>query len=144
MALYYLSATVGLAVSVHYCHGVIESIGVFTEAKGCCDDVDTCCSCCVEEEYVVKADVDDQLAVSNKYEFNLEDTSADVHLLWEDPADATETMPGTTRHTRPRASSTLKFIASTPRAAVTPRVFLSLQSKLSRRSVLLFQKPSQL
>jgi hypothetical protein len=73
---YYLSATVGLAVTVHYCHGDIAAIGIYTEANGCCDDNATCCTCCVDEQFVVKADVDDQLAVSNKFKFFQSDTNS--------------------------------------------------------------------
>ena len=82
LALYYLTATIGLAVSVHYCHGNVEAIGVFSEAAGCCEDAGSCCACCLEEEYVVKADVGDQLAVSNKFDFNPEDASGMELVAW--------------------------------------------------------------
>lgn len=83
LSLYYVTAIAGLAVSVHYCHGEIEAVGVFTEAKGCCDESGTCCTCCLEEEYLVKADVDDQLTASYKFEFNPENTFGILLLLWD-------------------------------------------------------------
>ena len=67
LALYYAFAVIGVAISVHYCHNGIEAIGIYTDTNGCCDDEASCCTCCVDEQYVVKADVDDQLAVSNKF-----------------------------------------------------------------------------
>ena len=37
-----LFATVGLAISKHYCGGNLISTSVFVEAESCCDDSDCC------------------------------------------------------------------------------------------------------
>jgi hypothetical protein len=49
-----LFATVGVAISKHYCSGNLVSTSIFTEAESCCDDDD----CCKNETDFFKLDED--------------------------------------------------------------------------------------
>ena len=94
LSLYYLTATIGLAVSVHYCQGEVEAVGVFSEANGCCDENNTCCTSCTEEEYIVRAEVDDQLFVSNKFEIHIPGhDAADLHVWSDHSGHLAENLP---------------------------------------------------
>jgi len=46
-SVFYLVATVGVAVNVHYCHGEIQSVEIFTGENSCCcgdkANTNTCC-----------------------------------------------------------------------------------------------------
>jgi hypothetical protein len=36
ISVFYLTVTVGLAVNTHYCHGELESVGLYGETNDCC------------------------------------------------------------------------------------------------------------
>ena len=69
---YYLSLSIGLLVSVHYCGGEVYSVAIFDEAESCCGDEDFCCNCCEDDQYLIQAETSEQLSVTKNYSF-LED-----------------------------------------------------------------------
>ena len=58
LALTLMISSVGLVVSVHYCHGDLASISIFKESKACCTNPNCCqnetISVQFEEDYVVQ------------------------------------------------------------------------------------------
>ena len=68
-----LFATVGLAISKHYCGGDLISTSIFGEAESCCDDSD----CCKNESELFQLDEDFSLVtvseVPQSTEFELMD-----------------------------------------------------------------------
>ncbi|MEL7587486.1 MAG: hypothetical protein AAGU19_12295 [Prolixibacteraceae bacterium] len=47
ISLFYLTVTVGLAVNAHYCHGELESVGLYGQTDDCCcGDVSGDGDCC--------------------------------------------------------------------------------------------------
>ncbi|MDB4584061.1 hypothetical protein N9164_12975 [Draconibacterium sp.] len=81
-----LFATVGLAISKHYCGGDLVSTSFFKEAKSCCGDSD----CCHNESAFFHLDEDYSLAsvaeVTQSAEFELVDFVIQVYNF-----NATET-----------------------------------------------------
>ena len=69
---YYLTLSIGLAISVHYCEGEVYSVAIFNKAESCCEDNSSCCSCCEDDQYLIQAETSEQLIVAKHYSF-LED-----------------------------------------------------------------------
>jgi hypothetical protein len=74
-----LFATVGLAISKHYCSGNLVSTSIFGEAESCCDDSD----CCHNESEVYQIHEDYSLVsvseVPQTAEFELLDLAISVY-----------------------------------------------------------------
>ena len=74
-----LFATVGLAISQHYCGGDLISMSVFSEAESCCDSGD----CCKNEMEIYQLDEDYSLVsiseVPQSAEFELLDLAILVY-----------------------------------------------------------------
>jgi hypothetical protein len=67
---FYLFASVGVAVNVHYCGGELESVELVTKtAKCCCGDAEVLSMCCDDETFYVQLDKEDKLSSGFSYSF---------------------------------------------------------------------------
>ncbi|MBN2273266.1 MAG: hypothetical protein JXR41_12720 [Bacteroidales bacterium] len=65
---FYLVALTGFPLTVHYCHGSIESVQVFSPEKECCCDYNEMSeNCCRNVHYWLKAGTDEQLSSPSLY-----------------------------------------------------------------------------
>ncbi|MEA1898201.1 MAG: hypothetical protein U9N53_11145 [Bacteroidota bacterium] len=69
---YYLTLSIGLAISIHSCEGEVYSVGIFDKAVSCCEEDGSCCNCCEDDQYLIQAKTSEQLTVTKQYSF-LED-----------------------------------------------------------------------
>lgn len=68
---FYLTAVIGINISLHYCGGSLASINLIEKASCCCDDNETTDDGCCKDDFKQFKIHDDQLEsnkIQNKYE----------------------------------------------------------------------------
>lgn len=79
---FYLIATVGVAVNVHYCQGEIQSIEIFTgENSCCCGDKASANACCQFDSQLIQ--FENELASLSNFRLNMEEPVCELPFLAE-------------------------------------------------------------
>ncbi|NNF01052.1 MAG: hypothetical protein HKN22_00060, partial [Bacteroidia bacterium] len=70
-SIFYLIASVGVAINVHYCGGKISNIELSTD-KGlcCCEDAEGMSNCCDDEKVIFQLHDDQKLSQTTRTSFD--------------------------------------------------------------------------
>ncbi|MBN1597017.1 MAG: hypothetical protein JW894_01880 [Bacteroidales bacterium] len=64
-SVFYFLATIGIAISLHYCHGELESVVLYSNIeKNCCEHKGNSAGCCSNEQYLLQY-YDEQQIIEN-------------------------------------------------------------------------------
>lgn len=70
---FYLIATIGVAINVHYCHGEVASVNVYFSAEACaCGKMMGKQHCCDDETFIFQLEEDQRVSESFAVSFNVQ------------------------------------------------------------------------
>ncbi len=79
IGIHYFVLTVGIAISVHYCQGEVESVNITSESSCCCGVMENMADCCSDTEFQLQLDIDQFFSSSPKIQF--ENTFIDFPVI---------------------------------------------------------------
>lgn len=79
---FYLIATIGVAVNIHYCHGEVESVSVYEDPTGCCCDTkENGSGCCSNESFVLQFEDKEQIVENHRIQIQIHTMEVDISDL---------------------------------------------------------------
>lgn len=84
MMTYYLLATVGVAVNVHYCHGELASVNVYLSNNACeCGKMMGDMTCCDDEAYFFQLEDDHKISnASQEISVDAPEPATETEVEW--------------------------------------------------------------